>query len=1817
MKGDKTSKNKLRKPAKGILKSKKEIPGSPKSGGRQPKLRNPMAIRKEAEEILKSKKGRIAISDITRQKQAKDEAKRFASFPQLNPNPVLEIDSSGTIVFCNAAAIQTLRKLNLRDTTIFLPNDISDILNTLKQENEAQFYREVKIKDRIFVEALYVTPQYNSIRIYANDVTERRQAEETLRHSEEYFRLLMENASDAVTILAGDGTIRYESLSVERMLGYKPEELVGTSAFDLIHPDDVPNAADALSQLLQKPGLTLYAEFRCRHKDGSLRILGATGRNFLDHPVIKGVIVNSRDITERTEAAEALRSERQKLINILDSMVDGIYIVDQKYNIEYVNPEIEKEYGPVNGRSCHEYFEGQKEACTWCKNQEIFKGKTVRWEWYSAKTNKTYDLVNTPLRNPDGSVSKLGIFRDITERKHAEEKLHKLNRTLRAISNSNHALVRATDEGTYLREVCRISVEDCGYAMVWVGFAENDEAKTVRPVASAGFEEGYLETLKITWADTERGRGPTGTAIRTGQASVCPNMLTDPDFLPWREQAIRRNYASSVVLPLLADGKAFGALNIYSREPDSFSEEEVKMLTELAGDFAFGIISLRLRTAHALAEQALRESREDLNRAQAVAQTGSWRLDVRRNELLWSDENHRIFGIPKGTPMTYETFLGTVHPEDREYVNRKWTAALRGEHYDIEHRIVVQGNIRWVRERAELEFDQDGSLRGGFGTTQDITERKNAEEALRKSEARYRSYLEVTGQVGWTTDADGLVVEDMPAWRQYTGQSREEIQVWGWSKVLHPDDLERTSEIWRKAVQEKRTYETEYRLRRHDGVYRHFLARGVPTFNEDGSIREWVGTCIDITERKQLEEDLRRSHDELEIRVQERTSELRKAYEGLKFEIGQREMAEKTIREQADILDSLFKDTITPLVLLDKDFNFIRVNGAYAKCCARDVSEFKGHNHFEFYPHEENEAIFKKVVETKVPFQVSAKPFVFPDHPEWGTSYWDWTLTPLLDADGEVTFLVFALNDVTERVKAEKEVEKNEALLRTVLETLPVGVWVIDENGNIVHGNPAGRQIWGGAQNVGIDQYGQYKGWWLDTGELIKPDEWSAARAIMKGETSLDEEIEIESFDGKHKIILSSTVPIRDSNGEIRGAIVVNRNITERKRMEDRIRATNNLLSLFVTKSTRKEYLDSVVDLVHEWTGCNCVGIRVLDKLGNIPYESYRGFSPEFWEAENWISAKNDQCVCSRIVLQKPDAQDWNMMTPNGTFYCNNTETFAGLLTEKDLPRYRGLCIRTGFKSLAIIPILYKGTVLGALHIADRREGMVPLEKIEFIETVTPMIGEAIFRFSAEEALMKSEARLSEAERIALLGNWEWDIANDSVSLSNELYQIFAKKPEEFHPTYESFLNLVHPDDLENVKDSIRKAVRERKPFDMDFRFMRNDGVVRVMHGRGEIMYDLSGMPLLVKGTGQDITDRVKAEKDLRESEERYRMLIETMNEGLGMDDENGLLVYANDRLCEMLGYSLDEIIGRPVLSFFDEKNQKIIQEQVEKRKGGENESYRLEWLKKDGQKIITLVSPRGIFNRSGKYKGSFAVITDVTEKLRLESIAEAVNTMDNIGFIFSGVRHEIGNPVNSIKMALSVLKQNLDSYSKEMIKEYADRMLSEIVRMEYLLKAMKSFNLFETMELVDVNMTTFMDNFLRLTSGDFAKKGIRIETDIPETLWAYIDPRALQQVLLNVMANASDALEGRENATITVRASKLGDLINITVEDNGSGMSEDQVEGLFKPFYTTKEKGTGLGLVISKKMMTKMKGLIEVVSEKNRGTIVDLFIPEGISEGA
>jgi len=195
---------------------------------------------------------------------------------------------------------------------------------------------------------------------------------------------------------------------------------------------------------------------------------------------------------------------------------------------------------------------------------------------------------------------------EISERKAAEELLRKANRALRTLGECNEALVHEAKESALLRRVCRIITEVGGYRMAWVGIAGEDGNKTVSPVAYAGYEAGYLDTLQITWADSERGRGPTGTAVRTGKPHVSRNILTNPAFDPWRSEALYRGYASSIALPLNANDRTFGALTIYAPEPDAFDEEEVDFLIRLAENLSYGIISLHTKCERKRADEELK-----------------------------------------------------------------------------------------------------------------------------------------------------------------------------------------------------------------------------------------------------------------------------------------------------------------------------------------------------------------------------------------------------------------------------------------------------------------------------------------------------------------------------------------------------------------------------------------------------------------------------------------------------------------------------------------------------------------------------------------------------------------------------------------------------------------------------------------------------------------------------------------------------------------------------------------------------------------------------------------------------------------------------------------------------------------------------------------------------------------------------------------------------------------------------------------------------------------------------------------------------------
>ncbi|NTV10628.1 MAG: PAS domain S-box protein [Zoogloea sp.] len=243
-----------------------------------------------------------------------------------------------------------------------------------------------------------------------------------------------------------------------------------------------------------------------------------------------------------------------------------------------------------------------------CTKRRLQGGRTVFETLHRRKDGSIFDVeVSATYVEIDGQDLIFAASRDITGRKRAEQEQKRLNRALRLLNDCNLALVHAGSEAELLADICRLMVEEGGYLAAWVGFAEHDAARTVRPVALSGEGAEYLRDIEISWSDTEHGGGPTGTAIRTGQTQVSRDCLNNPAVQPWRESALKYGYQSSISLPLVSEKGSLGALSIYSAEPDAFSESEVSLLEGLARDLAFGIEAQRTH-ARLEAERAFSQS---------------------------------------------------------------------------------------------------------------------------------------------------------------------------------------------------------------------------------------------------------------------------------------------------------------------------------------------------------------------------------------------------------------------------------------------------------------------------------------------------------------------------------------------------------------------------------------------------------------------------------------------------------------------------------------------------------------------------------------------------------------------------------------------------------------------------------------------------------------------------------------------------------------------------------------------------------------------------------------------------------------------------------------------------------------------------------------------------------------------------------------------------------------------------------------------------------------------------------------------------------
>lgn len=322
----------------------------------------------------------------------------------------------------------------------------------------------------------------------------------------------------------------------------------------------------------------------------------------------------------------------------------------------------------------------------------------------------------------------VAIFDVITERKQTELGLRQLNRSLRMISRCNEVLVRASDENELLQDMCRTIVETGRHPFAWVGYAEHDAAKSVRPMAHFGSNDGYLDRAAISWADVERGRGPTGTAIRTGTVQVNQNFAVTPQLALWRDDARQRGYGSSIALPLTGNSGVFGALSIYASEADAFDAPEVELLLELASDLAYGIAALRTRAEH---DQAL----EDLQLAAKVfedCKEGILITDAESRILAANRSFTAITGYREAEILGQTPSLIKSDRHDAAFFAEFWAAINETGHWmgEIWNRR-KNGEVFPVLQSVSAVRDKRGTLTHYLAIQTDISSHKESEERIR------------------------------------------------------------------------------------------------------------------------------------------------------------------------------------------------------------------------------------------------------------------------------------------------------------------------------------------------------------------------------------------------------------------------------------------------------------------------------------------------------------------------------------------------------------------------------------------------------------------------------------------------------------------------------------------------------------------------------------------------------------------------------------------------------------------------------------------------------------------------------------------------------------------------------------------------------------------------------------------------------------------------------------------------------------------------------------------------------------------------------
>ena len=1114
--------------------------------------------------------------------------------------------------------------------------------------------------------------------------------------------------------------------------------------------------------------------------------------------------------------------------------------------------------------------------------------------------------------------------------------------------------------------------------------------------------------------------------------------------------------------------------------------------------------------------------------AQQIARIGSYEWDVTNNEIYWSDENFRIFGMdPQEFDASFETFIRIVHPDDRDGVKQALNDALHNDAPNApEFRIVLgDGSEKVIAGQGQVEFDRaSGAPLRVFGTNQDITERKVAEEALRFTQFT----VDNAGDPILWMRPGGQIIEVNKAMCQALGYTREEFQ----SMMVSDIDPNVAAPDWPE---------------RWEAI----KASGSYIFESVQKARD--GSLIPI-----------------EISINHLD------YEGEKFlnvfarDITERKRAEDAIRDSEETYRSLYENAPVMMHTLGPDRRLTRVNRAWLETLGYRRDEVIGRKSTDFLTPES---------------RARAESIHFPEFLENGGSSdvpytyvtkSGKTVEGLLSAffengeRGDDLQSVAVIINVTERNRAERELQHSEARLVNAQRVAQLGNWEWDIETDRRYWSEGVYQILGLHPNDVAPSQEAFL-------ERVHPED----RAMVK-EAIAQALRQWEPISFEYRIVLPSGAE----------RVIYERNQVTIDGEGQAIRLTGTLQDITGRKRIERELERSEAGLVNA---------QRIAQLGSWEWELNAERSDWSQEMYQVLGLSPDEVTPSfETFIERVHPEDRNRIK----------EADAQALGQRDP-----------------VGIEYRIELPGGEEriIYERKQANFdaagnPVSLAGILQDIT-------VRKRVERELERSEARLVNAQRIAQLGSWEWDIEAKKVHWSDGMYQVLRLSPEDDVPSFEAFLERVHPDDREMIRAADAQAHQQSDPLSLEYRVLLPSGEERIMYERNQVMVDGEGKALRLSGTMQDITERKRAEEALRESQERLATPVNTAPIILCAVDRDATITLAEGKGLKLLGLERERLIGR---SAFDlNRHTPALFEHLKRVLAGEAFTGTTELKGKTFE-----FHHRPIYDDNGEIDGAMGLSIDVTERQRAEeemriAMEQAELANRTKSEFLANMSHELRTPLNAIIGFSEILSRQIyGEIGSPKYLDYAEDINQSGTHLLELINDILDLSKIEAGRLElheeDIDVARVVASCLTLVSGRAQTSGVILDARVPDHLPILrADKRMLKQILLNLLSNAVKFTPTGGRVTLAVSADKERGLV-ISISDTGVGIARSDLARVMDPFYqvdsklSRKYQGTGLGLSLTRSLVELHDGQIELDSEIGRGTTATVsFAAQRLQERA